>query len=36
VHVEPLTAAASWMNHVATQWDARLAAIKALAETPHD
>jgi DNA-binding transcriptional ArsR family regulator len=34
VHVEPLTAAASWMNHVATQWDARLAAIKALAETP--
>jgi DNA-binding transcriptional ArsR family regulator len=36
VHVEPLTAAASWMNHVATQWDARLAAIKALAETPPD
>ena len=34
VHVEPLTAAASWMNHVAIQWDARLAAIKALAEAP--
>lgn len=32
VRVEPLTAAASWMNHVATQWDARLAAIKELAE----
>jgi DNA-binding transcriptional ArsR family regulator len=32
VHVEPLTAAASWMNQVAVQWDARLAAIKALAE----
>jgi DNA-binding transcriptional ArsR family regulator len=36
VHVEPLTAAASWMNHVATQWDAGLAAIKALAEAPPD
>lgn len=36
VHVEPLTAAASWMNHVATQWDGRLAAIKALAEAPPD
>jgi DNA-binding transcriptional ArsR family regulator len=36
VHVEPLTAAATWMNDVATQWDARLAAIKALAETPTD
>ena len=34
VRVEPLTAAASWMNHVATQWDARLAAIKDLAEAP--
>jgi len=34
VHVEPLTAAASWMNQVATQWDTRLAAIKALAEAP--
>jgi len=34
VHVEPLTAAASWMNQVAAQWDARLAAIKALAEAP--
>ena len=32
VHVEPLTAAAAWMNQVATQWDARLAAIKSLAE----
>jgi DNA-binding transcriptional ArsR family regulator len=32
VHVEPLTAVASWMNQVAAQWDARLAAIKALAE----
>lgn len=32
VRVEPLTAAATWMNHVAGQWDARLAAIKALAE----
>jgi DNA-binding transcriptional ArsR family regulator len=32
VHVEPLTAAATWMNQVAAQWDARLAAIKSLAE----
>jgi DNA-binding transcriptional ArsR family regulator len=32
VHVEPLTAAAGWMNQVAARWDARLAAIKALAE----
>ncbi|HEY5303436.1 MAG TPA: metalloregulator ArsR/SmtB family transcription factor [Acidimicrobiales bacterium] len=32
VRVEPLTAAANWMNQVATQWDARLATIKALAE----
>jgi DNA-binding transcriptional ArsR family regulator len=32
VQVEPLTAAANWMNQVAAQWDARLAAIKALAE----
>ncbi|MDT4938602.1 MAG: hypothetical protein QOG80_2273 [Pseudonocardiales bacterium] len=36
VRVEPLTAAANWMNHVASQWDARLAAIKALAEAPSD
>jgi DNA-binding transcriptional ArsR family regulator len=36
VHVEPLTAAASWMNQVAAQWDARLATIKALAEAPAD
>jgi DNA-binding transcriptional ArsR family regulator len=36
VHVEPLTAAASWMNQVAAQWDARLAAIKALAEAATD
>jgi DNA-binding transcriptional ArsR family regulator len=36
VHVEPLTTAASWMNEVAAQWDARLAAIKALAEAPAD
>lgn len=36
VHVEPLTAAATWMNQVAHQWDARLAAIKALAEAPTD
>jgi DNA-binding transcriptional ArsR family regulator len=36
VHVQPLTAAASWMNQVAAQWDARLAAIKALAEAPAD
>jgi DNA-binding transcriptional ArsR family regulator len=36
VHVEPLTAAASWMNQVATLWDARLAAIKALAEAPAE
>ena len=35
VHVEPLTAAASWMNQVAARWDARLAAIKALAESPE-
>jgi DNA-binding transcriptional ArsR family regulator len=33
VHVEPLTAAARWMNQVAARWDARLAAIKALAES---
>jgi len=32
VHVEPLTAAAAWMNQVAARWDARLAAIKSLAE----
>ena len=32
VHVEPLTAAATWMNQVAAQWDTRLAAIKSLAE----
>ena len=36
VHVEPLTAAANWMNQVAVKWDARLAAIKALAEAPAD
>jgi DNA-binding transcriptional ArsR family regulator len=36
VHVEPLTAAASWMNQVAAKWDARLAAIKALAEALPD
>lgn len=36
VHVEPLTAAAGWMNQVAARWDARLAAIKALAEAPPD
>jgi DNA-binding transcriptional ArsR family regulator len=34
VNVEPLTAAANWMNQVAAQWDARLAAIKSLAEAP--
>jgi len=34
VHVQPLTAAAIWMNQVAAQWDERLAAIKVLAETP--
>jgi DNA-binding transcriptional ArsR family regulator len=36
VHVEPLTAAATWMNQVAVQWDARLAAIKSLAEALAD
>jgi DNA-binding transcriptional ArsR family regulator len=36
VHVEPLTAAASWMNQVAARWDARLAALKALAEAPAE
>jgi hypothetical protein len=36
VHVEPLTAAAKWMNQVAALWDSRLAAIKALAEAPPD
>ena len=36
VRVEPLTAVASWMNQVATQWDARLAAIKELAEAATD
>jgi DNA-binding transcriptional ArsR family regulator len=34
VHVAPLTAAATWMNQVAAQWDARLDVIKALAEAP--
>ncbi len=33
VRVEPLTAAANWMNQVAAQWDSRLAAIKVLAES---
>lgn len=32
VHVEPLTAAARWMDQVAAQWDGRLAGIKTLAE----
>lgn len=36
VCVEPLNAAATWMNQVAALWDARLAAIKALAEAPAD
>jgi DNA-binding transcriptional ArsR family regulator len=36
VHVEPLTAAATWMTQVASQWDARLAAIKKLAEAASD
>jgi len=36
VHVEPLTAAARWMNQVAAQWDGRLATIKALAEAAGD
>jgi DNA-binding transcriptional ArsR family regulator len=36
VHVEPLTAAARWMNQVAAQWDTRLAAIKSIAEAPID
>jgi DNA-binding transcriptional ArsR family regulator len=36
VHVQPLTTAATWMNHVAAQWDGRLAAIKALAEASGD
>jgi DNA-binding transcriptional ArsR family regulator len=29
---EPLTATAAWMSRVAAQWDARLDAIKRLAE----
>lgn len=36
VRVEPLTAAAGWMNQVAALWDARLAAIKDLAEAGTD
>jgi DNA-binding transcriptional ArsR family regulator len=32
VSVEPLTAAATWLNQVAALWDTRLAAIKAIAE----
>ena len=36
VHVEPLTAAANWMNQVADRWDSRLAAIKALAEATDE
>jgi DNA-binding transcriptional ArsR family regulator len=32
VRSEALTAAASWMTHVAAQWDERLAAVKELAE----
>lgn len=30
---EPLTATARWMTQVAAQWDARLAAIRELAES---
>ena len=35
VQPEPLTATADWMLQLARQWDTRLAAIKALAETPE-
>src|SRR4051794_38389780 len=34
VRTEQLDATARWMASIATQWDARLAAIKRLAETP--
>jgi DNA-binding transcriptional ArsR family regulator len=34
VQPEPLTATADWMLKLASQWDTRLAAIKALAESP--
>lgn len=33
VRPEPLTATARWMTQVAAQWDARLAAIREIAET---
>ena len=32
VRTEPLGETARWMNRLASQWDARLAAIKRLAE----
>jgi DNA-binding transcriptional ArsR family regulator len=35
VRPEPLSATASWMNQVAAQWDARLAIIGQLAESPE-
>jgi DNA-binding transcriptional ArsR family regulator len=34
VRTEQLDATARWMASIATQWDARLAAIKRLAEIP--
>jgi DNA-binding transcriptional ArsR family regulator len=34
VRAEPLTATARWMTEVASAWDARLTAIKRLAEAP--
>jgi DNA-binding transcriptional ArsR family regulator len=36
VRPEPLGATARWMDRVAAQWDARLAAIKRLAEVDPD
>jgi DNA-binding transcriptional ArsR family regulator len=36
VRTEPLGETARWMAGIASQWDARLAAIKQMAEEGHD
>lgn len=36
VRPEPLQATAAWMSRLAADWDARLAAVKRLAEAPDD
>ncbi len=36
VRPRPLVQTAQWMNQVASQWAARLTAIKALAESPDE